>query len=76
MRSNFKDPTSVKIYNDIGLYVTDKSDPNRLLGTLLLPKREIGYNTTLEVDSDLDLSKTGFLLREENRTITFDITKG
>ena len=76
MRSNFKYPTTVKIYNDIGLYVTDKSDPNRLLGTLLLPKREIGYNTTLEVDSDLDLSKTGFLLREENRTITFDITKG
>lgn len=75
MRSNFKDPTTVKIYHDVGLYVTDKNDPNRLLGTLILPKSAVGYNSTVEVESDLDLSNSAFLLKEENRTITFDITE-
>jgi|TARA_B100001094_G_scaffold21416_2_gene18099 hypothetical protein len=75
LRSNFKDPSTVKIYNDVGLYVTDKNDPNRLLGTLMLPKKDIGYNVTLEIESELDLKNSAFLLREENRNTTFDITE-
>ncbi len=76
MRSNFKEPSSAKIFSDIGLYVTDRNDPNRLLGTLLLPKKGIGYNTTIEVESTLDLANSAFMLREENKNVTFDITKG
>ena len=73
IRSNFVDTASVKIYRNVGIYVTDKRDPNRLQGTITLDKKNLGYNSELEIDTELNLKESAFFLRDENRRLTIDM---
>ncbi len=71
LKSNFGDPQESKIYTDIGIYVTAPKNPNQLLGYLTLPLADIGWESTIELDTDLQLDNCGFLCRESSRNLTF-----
>tara|TARA_B100000965_G_scaffold168755_2_gene140772 strand:- start:2482 stop:3513 length:1032 start_codon:yes stop_codon:yes gene_type:complete len=72
LQSNFKNPQDQKIYTDIGIYLTDPKNPNNLLGTLTLPLKDIGWESVIELDTDIDLLQCGFLCRESSNDLTFD----
>ena len=37
IKSNFNNPQDEKIYKDVGIYLTEPRNPNRLVGLLTLP---------------------------------------
>lgn len=71
IKSNFNNPQDEKIYKDVGIYLTEPRNPNRLVGLLTLPLKEIGWQETIEIDTDIDLLSCGFLFKEST-TLTFD----
>jgi len=76
LKSNFTDPADEKIYTDIEIYVTDINNPNRLLGMLNIPKADVGWQSTVELDTRLNLTGCGFLCKENHRNITFEYKEG
>ena len=74
-KSNFNNPQDQKIYTDIGIYLTDPKNPNRLLGSITLPLNDIGWESTIELQTDLNLLECGFLCKESSNDLTFDYVK-
>lgn len=75
IKSNFNNPQDQKIYTDIGIYLTDPKNPNRLLGSITLPLNDIGWESTIELQTDLNLLECGFLCKESSNDLTFDYVK-
>ena len=75
LKSNFGNPEDEKIYDNVGFYITDKHNPNLLRGYLDLPIEDIGFESTIEIDSELDLLNCGIIAKESNQTITIDYTQ-
>ena len=71
IKSNFNNPQDEKIYTDIGIYLTEPTNPNKLVGILTLPLKDIGWQETIQIDTDIDLSTCGFLCKD-SKNITFD----
>ena len=61
LKSNFNNPEDNKIYGDLVLYITDKSNPSLLVQQLTIPKDNIGWEQTCRVNiSNINLTKCGF----------------
>lgn len=75
IQSNFGDPQEHKIYNDIGIYITDPLNPNNLLAELTLPISKLGWHGFIEVDTKVPLEKCGFLCKESATKLSFDYTE-
>ena len=75
IQSNFGDPQEHKIYNDVGIYITDPLNPNSLLAELTLPLSKLGWHGFIEIDTEVPLEKCGFLCRESATKLSFDYTE-
>ena len=76
LRSNFVQPTDQKIYGDIFLYVLNENNVNKLNGMLHIPFKDVGYNQTVLLNTDIDLATCKIMTREEHKNITFDMNLG
>jgi hypothetical protein len=77
LKSNFDDPQEEKIYSDIAIYLTDKTNPSNLLGHLTLPVSDIGWKSTIELDTTVNLFNCGILASDATKNISIDyITEG
>jgi len=70
VKSNFLDPTRLKIYRDIELYVT-RQNPNYYLGKIHIPLEKIGNYQELYIKTDIDLLEAHFIVKDNNKNITF-----
>ena len=76
LRSNFVQPAEQKIYGDIFLYVLNENNVNILNGMLHIPFNDVGYNQTVLLNTDIDLTTCKIMTREEHKNITFDMNLG
>lgn len=76
IRSNFGDPQQMKIYNTIGIYLTDVKNPNNLLGHLELPIEKLGWNGEIKFPNDIPLEECGFLCKDTANYLSFDYQHG
>lgn len=72
LKSNFNNPTELKIYKDLRIFLTHE-DPNELIGEIVIPLDSIGKFKEFFVKTQINLSGCCALIGEEGKNLTFEI---